>query len=369
VSWRPANQSSRFPEWVPKRLHGPLRWMVKWGAMSAIVVVAVVIFYFYLALKFDLSDVARMPERSVILDRHGEAYGLIHGERRRLITRDEIPEVMVQALRAREDLRFYDHSGVDTRGLARATLRNIKDRSFTQGASTLTMQLARNSYDMRAKSLHRKFLEIALTLRIESQYTKDEILAHYLNRIYFGSGCQGVEEAAQTYFGCSVSELNTGESAMLVGIIRGPHIFSPLRNIEGAKTQRDEVLDRMVACEFLTEEEKQDAMKAPIRLVSEEGRHQNSSYARESVRKKLQKILDANDIRSGGLKIYTTLDSSMQKRSEKLMKSSFPEINDTDDLQASTVVIDPKTGGILALCGGVHIRPFSRRLRLSVARW
>jgi len=108
----------------------------------------------------------------------------------------------------------------------------------------------------------------------------------------------------------------------------------------------------MVACEFLTEEEKQDAMKAPIRLVSEEGRHQNSSYARESVRKKLQKILDANDIRSGGLKIYTTLDSSMQKRSEKLMKSSFPEINDTDDLQASTVVIDPKTGGILALCGG-----------------
>ena len=181
---------------------------------------AIAIFYFYLALKFDLSEVAKIPERSTVLDRHGETYGLIHGERRRVITRDELPDVMVQALRAREDLRFYDHSGVDIKGLARATLRNIKDWSFTQGASTLTMQLARNSYDdMSAKSLHRKFLEIALTLRIEGRYSKDEILANYLNRIYFGSGCHGVEEAAQTYFGRPVSELNTGESAMLIGII------------------------------------------------------------------------------------------------------------------------------------------------------
>ena len=363
VSWKPANQSSRLPQWIPSRFHGLLRWTIKWAFIGGSIFVAIAIFYFYLALKFDLSEVAKIPERSTVLDRHGETYGLIHGERRRVITRDELPDVMVQALRAREDLRFYDHSGVDIKGLARATLRNIKDWSFTQGASTLTMQLARNSYDdMSAKSLHRKFLEIALTLRIEGRYSKDEILANYLNRIYFGSGCHGVEEAAQTYFGRPVSELNTGESAMLIGIIRGPHIFSPLRNMKGAKAQRDEVLERMEVCGFLTDEEKENAMGEPIRLVSAESRHQNSSYAREAIRVKLQRILDEHDIRSGGLKIYTTLDSKIQKQSEKVLREPFSEIEDTDGLQASAVTIDPKTGGILALCGGRDYKtsPYNR---------
>ncbi len=336
--------------------------MVKWGLVVAALVLAVMMFYCYQAQKFDLTYVAKMPERSLIVDKHGEAYGYVHGERRRLVTRDEIPDVMVEALRAREDLRFYDHSGVDAKGLARATLRNIKDRSFTQGASTLTMQLARNSYNMRAKSLHRKFLEIALTLRIEGRYTKDEIITQYLNRIYFGSGCHGVEEAAQTYFGRSVSDLHTGECALLVGIIRGPHIFSPFRNIESAKVQRDEVLDRMVTCGFLTYEEGEEAMVAALRLVPEGERHQNSSYARESIRRQLQLILDRNDIRSGGLKIHTTLDARMQKKSEELMKRPLPGLEGASNLQAAVVKLDPKTGGILTLCGGRDYRqsPFNR---------
>ena len=322
-------------------------------------------FYFYLAQKFEMGDVAQMPERSLLLGRKGEAYGYVHGERRRLIARDEIPEVMVNALRAREDLRFYDHSGVDGKGLVRATLRNLKDRSFTQGASTLTMQLARNSYDMRAKSLHRKFLEIALTLRIESAYDKDEILTHYLNRIYFGSGCHGVEEAAQTYFGRSVSDLNAGECALLVGIIRGPHLFSPFRNIEGAKVQRDEVLERMVSCGFLSENEKDEAMELPIRLLPQKERNQNSSYARESIRFQLQRILDKNDIRSGGLKIYTTIDVGLQEQSEQLLKQKLKGLEDTNELQAAVVKLDPETGGILALCGGRDYRksPFNRAYR------
>ncbi|BDS06890.1 penicillin-binding protein [Oceaniferula spumae] len=362
MSWKPANQSSRLPAWVPERLHRPLRWLVKWGLISSAILLAVVLFYFYLALQYNLNDVARMPERSVILDRNGEVFGNVHGERRRLITREEIPDVMVEALRAREDLRFYDHCGVDVKGLARATLRNIKDRSFTQGASTLTMQLARNSFEMRAKSLHRKFLEIAITLRIENHYKKDEILAHYLNRIYFGAGCHGVEEAAQTYFERPTSELNTGECAMIVGIIRGPHLFSPFRNLEGAKAQRDEVLERMQVCGFLTEEEKEKALQDPIRLASQEDRHRNSSYARESIRLRLQSILDQHDIRSGGLKIHTTLDTALQTRSSAVLKAPIQSIQDAADLQAALVVIDPGTGGILAICGGRDYEesPFNR---------
>jgi len=336
--------------------------MVKWGLVATAVLMAVVMYYGYLALQFNLPDVAKMPERSEILDRNGKPFGAMHGERRRLITREEIPDVMVNALCAREDFRFYDHHGVDVKGLVRATLRNIKDMSFTQGASTLTMQLARNSYDMRAKSLHRKFLEIALTLRVEGHYKKDEILTHYLNRIYFGSGCHGVEEAAQTYFGRSVADLNTGECALLVGIIRGPHLFSPFRNIDGAKAQRDEVLDRMVVCNFLTETEKEKALKEPIRLLTEEERQSKTSYARESIRIRLQNILDDHDIRSGGLKIYTTLDAAIQERATAAMKAPLTGIEDSENLQGALVVIDPSSGGILAICGGRDYQesPFNR---------
>lgn len=347
--------SARVPQW----LQGLFRWCVKWGLVVFTLVVAVVLFYFFLALRYDLRDVGKMPERSVILDRNGTEIGTIHGERRRLIAREEIPEIMVQALRAREDLRFPYHHGVDVRGLARATLRNVRDMKFSQGGSTLTMQLARNSYDLRAKSLHRKMLEMAVTLRIEHRYGKDEILTHYLNRIYFGSGCHGVEEAAQTYFGRSVSRLNTGECAMLVGIIRGPHLFSPFRNLAGAKVQRNEVLRRMVDCGFLTEEERLVAERKPTRLVPEKDRRKGSSYMRESVRRHLNVILDRHDIRDGGLSIHTTLDAGMQERCERAMGGSvgFLEEGRVTDLQGAVVKLDPKTGGILALVGG---RDFSR---------
>ncbi|MFK7911471.1 MAG: transglycosylase domain-containing protein [Akkermansiaceae bacterium] len=354
MSWKPSKKPSKFPDWIPPRLRGFIRWCLKWGLVSFTLLVAIVLFYFYLALKYELADVARMPERSVIMDRHGIEFAAIHGERRRLITRDEIPDVMVQALRAREDMRFPEHHGVDVKGLARATLRNIRDMSFTQGASTLTMQLTRNTYDLRAKSLHRKFLEMAITLRIEARYEKDEILTHYLNRIYFGAGCHGVEEAAQTYFGRSVSDLNTGECALLVGIIRGPHLFSPFRNLEGAKIQRDEVLGRMVVSGFLTEEEKASAIEEPIRLIDPEERNRDSSYLRESLRSHLQIILDQHDIRAGGLRIYTTVDAALQKRMQQKLAEPLPSLEQSQlsELQAAMVSLHHATGGILALSGG-----------------
>ncbi|NWK55334.1 penicillin-binding protein [Verrucomicrobiaceae bacterium N1E253] len=350
MSWKPANKPSRVPSWVP----GPVRWVVKWGLVAAFLAFLVGLYYLYLASKFDIERVARMPERSVILDRTGLEFAYIHGERRRLITREEIPEVMVQALRAREDVRFPVHSGIDAKGLVRATLRNIKDRSFTQGASTLTMQLARNSYDMRAKSLHRKLLEMALTLRIEHHYSKDEILTHYLNRIYFGSGCHGVEEAAQTYFGRPTSELNTSECAMLVGIIRGPHVFSPFRNWDGALAQRDEVFERMLVCGFLTEQEIEAAKAEKIRLVPEKDRGRGSSYVKESIRRHLQVLLEKHDIRDGGLRIHTSLDAKTQWKYDALLSRPISglEKDEVGDLQAAVVKMDAETGGVMAMCGG-----------------
>ncbi|MBT8044469.1 MAG: penicillin-binding protein [Verrucomicrobiae bacterium] len=358
MSWKPAKEPSRVdrwtPDWVPDWLRALIKWSIRWGLVAFTMLLAVCLFYYYLSWKYDMNDVAKMPEQSVILDRHGGEFSTVHGEKRRLIARDEIPEVMVQALLAREDARFYSHHGVDAKGLVRATLRNIKDMSFTQGASTLSMQLTRNSYDLRAKSLHRKMLEIAVTLRIENRYSKDEILTHYLNRIYFGAGCHGVEEAAQTYFGHSTRELNMGECAMLVGIIRGPHLFSPFRNFEGALAQRDEVLERMMQCHYITEEQLEIAKKNPIRLVAEKDRHTGSSYVRESIRKQLNLILDQQDIRHGGLRIHTTVDAVMQQRMDKALAAPISPLEQgkRSGLQAAALSIDPQSGGILALSGG-----------------
>ncbi|MGE9267948.1 MAG: transglycosylase domain-containing protein, partial [Verrucomicrobiales bacterium] len=264
--------------------------------------------YFYLSAQYDLSQVASMPERSVLLDRRGNEIATIHGSNRRLLTREQIPPFLVEALYAREDASFPDHPGIDVRGLARATVRNLVDRDFTQGASTLTMQLARNSFELRAMSLHRKFLEIALTLRIEHRYSKDEILTHYLNRIYFGSGAHGLGEASLNYFGLRPGQLNKHESALLVGIIRGPHAFSPFRHEELARAQAREVLDRLVATRQMRPGERDLILQQPLRLLSRKNRPSRSSHITAAVDRHLDVILDEHQIASGGLHIHTTIN-------------------------------------------------------------
>ncbi len=211
---------------LPAWLHGPIVLLFQLSVVAAIAMLGVAFFYFLVASKFDLDEVSKIPSGTVFFDRDGQEITASGLGGRKTVERAEIPDFMVEALAAREDARFFEHNGIDFRGLARAMVRNVKDRDFTQGASTLTMQLARNTYDMRAKSLHRKAVEIALTMRIESRFSKDQILTNYLNRIYFGSGAYGVEQAARIYFGKTTSQLHPGECAMLMGIIRGPHIFS-----------------------------------------------------------------------------------------------------------------------------------------------
>lgn len=350
-------------------MHTPLRWSIRALLIALILFVSLASFYLVKASRFDLDKVAAMPARTTLLDREGHPIEVGWGSSRHLARRQDLPEFLVQCIQAREDARFYTHPGVDFRGLARATVRNAKDWDFTQGASTLTMQLARNTYDMRAKSIHRKLMEIALTLRIEHRYTKDEILTHYLNRIYFGAGCHGIEEASRTYFGKSVSELNEAESSMLIGIIRGPHIFSPTRNLEGARDQQSEVLDRMISMGWLDEDEKQRIREIPILLVPEEQRSSERSYAIHAVRDELSSILEAGDIRLDGLIVHTTLDTSWQlkletelsKALEKLEgSSSWPhpkhaqhQPGDTPAyVQCAAVTLSSKTGQVLAWIGG-----------------
>lgn len=317
--------------------------------------------YAYQASKFDLAQVAEMPERTVLIDRKGLEFATIHGSKRRLISHEEIPEFLKEALFAREDARFLDHKGVDFRGLARATLRNLKDRDFTQGASTLSMQLARNTFDLRAKkSLHRKFLEIALTYRIESKYSKAEILTHYLNRIYFGAGCNGIEEAALHYFGRQTSALSRGQCALLVGIIRAPHLCSPSRNREGAIRQRDEVLERLVTIGSLTEAEAETIKAEPLDFREPDRIASESSHAMRALRRPLEVVLDKTQITIGGLRVVTSIDFDLQRQLEILVQTTRLPAG----AQMAAVSLDPQSGDVLAVVGCREKKPtgFNRAL-------
>lgn len=339
------------------------------SVVGAVLLSGFVFFYFMLAMRFDMKDVAKLPEGTTFYDRKGVEITAPGGAGRKLVKREDIPDFLVKSLRAREDARFFEHSGVDVRGLLRATVRNIKDRDFTQGASTLSMQLARNCFKMKQKSLHRKFLEIALTLRVEANYTKDQILTHYLNRIYFGAGADGIEQASRTYFGKTTKDLSEGECAMVVGIIRGPHIFSPFRNLDAAIEQRNQTLNRLIAMKLIDEAHRDQIMAEPIKLVREEERETQTSYALQAVRRELDRIMDDDDIQLGGLKVHTTLDAGWQNRLEVELTRAVEDLehekswqhpreadhpNGTEPVyvQYAAVTTEVRTGATLALIGG-----------------
>jgi penicillin-binding protein 1A len=328
-------------------------------------------FYYYLeASKFDLDEVGKLPKENTYYDRSGKLIDVPDDRAGKNVKRADIPEDLVHALIAREDARFFEHGGVDVRGLARATLRNIKDRNFTQGASTLTMQLARNTFEMRTKSLNRKAVEIALSIRIEGSYSKDEILTNYLNRIYFGSGAYGIEQAAQTYFGKTTSELHAGECAMIAGIIRGPHIYSPLRNFEKAINQRDQTLARMVDAQIITQA-RADEIKA-IKIELNEKSKQNGaqrSYALLAIKEELELLMERENILLNGLKIHSTIDIGWQTRLESELNLAVSGLEKekgwqhhihskhehgmvVDYVQYAAVTTETKSGEILAYIGG-----------------
>ena len=208
--------------------------------------VGVLAFYAVWAQTFDMKRLGAMPERNTVFDVDGKIYSRLAGANRLRLSLNEVSPLFIDAVLAREDTRFYQHGGIDPRGVARALYRDIITRSTKEGASSITQQVARNSLPLGGRTISRKLLEAMVALRIERVFTKEQILELYVNRIYFGSGCYGVETASQAYFGKSASKLNLSEAALLAGLIRSPNRFSPLKNPQGATVQRDTVLDRML---------------------------------------------------------------------------------------------------------------------------
>src|SRR5438045_2478206 len=197
------------------------------------------------AATFDLSKLDQMESASVILDRNGKIFGQIYVENRQTIPYDQIPRDLVNAVVAVEDARFYQHHGYALWGILRAGLKNFTAGRVRQGASTITQQLARNSFDLKGKTYRRKLVEIFLSRRIEDNFNKQKIVELYLNRIYFGGGLYGAEAASRGYFGKPAREMTLEECATLAGLIKSPNRLSPWSDKAAAREARNFALSRM----------------------------------------------------------------------------------------------------------------------------
>ena len=194
----------------------------------------------------------RMESASLIYDRKGGLMGKIFIQNRDPVAYEKISPLLVKAVVSAEDQRFWEHDGVDYAGILRAAQANWTAGRIRQGASTVTQQLARNSFELKERTYRRKLLEMALALQIEKNFSKEKIMEMYLNRVYFGGGLYGAEAAARGYFGVPAADLTAGQAAVLAGLLKSPNSLSPWTNLEAAKANRDYVLKQMRDLGFLT---------------------------------------------------------------------------------------------------------------------
>jgi penicillin-binding protein 1A len=352
-----------------------LGWKVALLGILAAGGLGVLSFYAIWAETFDMKTVGQMPERNTVFDVDGKIYSRLAGSNRLKVSLSEISPFFIDALLAREDTRFYQHGGIDWRGVLRALARDIVTLRAKEGASSLTQQLARNSLPLGGRTLSRKLLEAMVAVRIERQFTKQQILELYINRIYFGAGCYGVETASQAYFGKNASKLNLPEAALLAGLIRGPNRFSPLKNPEGAAAQRDAVLDRLVSLKKISQAQAAQAKLAKINTHPKRMLQVQENYAMDAVQRDLNVLLTQDQIDNGGLFIYTTLDPAVQNAAQQALESQLEKIEHQPNfhhpakaayhppesgepeaampyLEGAIVAIDNTSGGIRALVGG-----------------
>lgn len=279
-----------------------------------------------------------------IYDLHGRLIGEFFTERREYAQLEEIPLLLQKAFIASEDQNFYEHPGVDLFGILRALWQNLLNLRVVEGGSTITQQLSRSRFLDNRRNLERKIKETLLALLLERRYTKDELLEAYLNQIYLGHGVYGVKTAARLYFGKDLKDLNLAEMAMLAGVARSPSHFSPYVDLSAAQRQERRVLRRMLECGFITQEEYEKAMSTPIVLSGLERRASICPYFLDYLIKELRTHFEDQQIFSGGLKVYTTLDADIQKiANEALARSGY---------QGAILCIDPQNGYIKAMVGG-----------------
>lgn len=290
-------------------------------------------------------------------------YTTLSEERRVPVSIDKIPKHVQQAFIAIEDNRFYEHSGIDYRGTARALVSTLSGREV-QGGSTITQQLAKNAFLTQERSIIRKIKEAFIAKELEHKYTKDEILTMYLNQIYFGQGAYGIESASLYYFGKHVQNLDIAEAATLAAIPKSPNYYNPFENPKESKKRQELVIDQMVKYGFISADSATKA-KAKKMVYSTSHKQQNNprGYFFDMISQKVIAEVGADALYKGGLKIYTTLDMDMQLAAEKAMRHLPNYYTDSKKLtqpQMALAAVDPKTGYVKAMIGGRGQDKFNR---------
>jgi penicillin-binding protein 1A len=283
-------------------------------------------------LRLDLPNVRALEEYTPnvmtrVLASDGQVVDTFAEQRRILIDYREIPGYFREALIATEDKNFQSHPGIDFQGVLRAAWADVRDLKLSEGASTLTMQLARDLFLHRQKTWSRKIREALLALEIERYYTKEEILSFYCNQVYMGHGRYGLEAASRYYLDKPARELTLPESALLAGIIQRPEALTPVRHPERALSRRNHVLSRMVAEGYLTPEEAQVAKDTPIELPSDRNEEDHAPYFVEDVRRWLKTSYGDTSVYKEGLEVYTTLDTGMQSLANRAVDLGLRELD------------------------------------------
>lgn len=355
------------------------------------------------ARAFDYRKLEVMESASVIYDRSGTVMGRIFIQNRDQVPVAEISPAMITAVVAAEDARFYEHKGVDYIGIARAMVKNYQSGRTRQGASTLTQQLARNTFPKELPSsdrgYERKLLEMFVAQEIERRSTKEKILELYLNRVFFGSGFYGVEAASRGYFGKNAKDLTLSEAAMLAGLLKSPSNLSPWRNRQACVEQRNYVLLRALELEMITKAQYDQTIGEDIIVKNRRPTHKDS-YAADLVAQQVEKLVGRDAAVSDGYRIHTTIDSALQKKAESALRDQLTAterregyshqtyaqydqqfkararrpatatgepapLASPEYLQGAAVVLNNATGAILALVGGRDIQhsPFNRAVQ------
>ncbi len=312
-----------------------------------------------------LTGLGDMAQSTILYDSADKPVFTIFKEQRIEIPLEEMSPNLRKAVVAVEDQRFFEHGGVDVVRVVAALLNNIRAGRRAEGGSTITQQLARQSFLTRDKTLRRKLKEVVLASRIEETYSKNEILRLYLNKVYFGDGLYGVEAASRGYFGKNAKDLDVAESALLAGVIQSPSAYAPSVNLERATARRNIVLQSMLSTGAISRPEYEVARAEQVTLKNVLQRDESFGlYFKEHVRRQLVDQFGWQRVYQGGLKVYTTLDSDLQQAAEKLVAVALEEIENQrrfekgpDPLQGALIAIDPRNGHVPVMIGG---RDFSQ---------
>ncbi len=313
-------------------------------------------FVYYASSAPELNEeLLKDPISAEFYDKNGELFTTIGVESRKYVEYEDIPKEMVDAILATEDVRFFNHFGVDVWRTMGAVLANVRDGFGAQGGSTITQQVVKNSFLSNDKALKRKAQEAWLAIQLEQQYEKEEIFEMYFNKILMSGRIYGFATAADYFFGKELNELELDEMALLAGMPQSPNRYNPFKNPERAQQRRDLVLDLMVQHEKISEEEATAAKEIDVtsRLLPEDQRETVAGSQYEAFLDVVLSELEANgdgDLLSEGIKVYTTLDPNAQSVVENVMNNpaNFP----TETIQSGVAVVDTKTGAIRAIGGG-----------------